>query len=233
MILRSVSTYHMPLSKKEIRPFNVELNSGYEYMQQSPPSINAVDQKETMQITARRGCMDDLWPSKPENFRSTIEHMMELTYDLACNILSLLEANACPHLQPGTLVKAHNLNDDGGQCMFRLIHYPPTSGDIIEEDNGLWRCGPHTDWGCLTLLFQRMGEEGLECRVNNNIQEGGDDNAKWIEVKPIEYIGDMLKRWSDSKLVSNMHRVRMPRIADDAKNRGTQLHSSYKPISQR
>lgn len=49
-----------------------------------------------MQQSARRGCMDDLWPSKPENFRSTIEHMMELTYDLACNILSLLEANACP-----------------------------------------------------------------------------------------------------------------------------------------
>ena len=30
-------------------------------------------------------------------------------------------------------------------------------------------------------------------------------------------VGDMLKRWSDCKLLSNMHRVRMPREIDECK----------------
>ena len=39
----------------------------------------------------------------------------------------------------------------------RLIHYPAS-----ENAAGSWRAGSHTDIGCLTLLFQRDGEEGLE-----------------------------------------------------------------------
>jgi isopenicillin N synthase-like dioxygenase len=39
----------------------------------------------------------------------------------------------------------------------RLIHYPRS-----EKAIGTWRAGSHTDIGCLTLLFQRDGEDGLE-----------------------------------------------------------------------
>lgn len=39
----------------------------------------------------------------------------------------------------------------------RLIHYP-----AAEDAAGTWRAGTHTDIGCLTLLFQRDGEDGLE-----------------------------------------------------------------------
>jgi isopenicillin N synthase-like dioxygenase len=39
----------------------------------------------------------------------------------------------------------------------RLIHYPAS-----ENAAGSWRAGSHTDIGCLTLLFQRDGEDGLE-----------------------------------------------------------------------
>jgi isopenicillin N synthase-like dioxygenase len=39
----------------------------------------------------------------------------------------------------------------------RLIHYP-SSGNAA----GTWRAGSYTDIGCLTLLFQRDGEDGLE-----------------------------------------------------------------------
>jgi isopenicillin N synthase-like dioxygenase len=44
-------------------------------------------------------------------------------------------------------------------CMsqLRLIHYPAS-----ENAAGTWRAGTHTDIGCLTLLFQRDGEDGLE-----------------------------------------------------------------------
>jgi len=39
----------------------------------------------------------------------------------------------------------------------RLIHYPASENAV-----GTWRAGSHTDIGCLTLLFQRDGEDGLE-----------------------------------------------------------------------
>jgi len=56
-----------------------------------------------------------------------------------------------------------------------------------------------------------MGEDGLECR-----HRGG----AWIEVPPVQggitvNVGDMLKRWSDEVLMSNMHRVRMPRTIEE------------------
>ena len=39
----------------------------------------------------------------------------------------------------------------------RLIHYMASENAV-----GTWRAGNHTDVGCLTLLFQRDGEDGLE-----------------------------------------------------------------------
>jgi isopenicillin N synthase-like dioxygenase len=39
----------------------------------------------------------------------------------------------------------------------RLLHYPAS-----DNAEGSWRAGVHTDIGCLTLLFQRDGEDGLE-----------------------------------------------------------------------
>ena len=212
----STDFFDQSTEEKGKYPFDTGLNSGYEYMKQSPPSTpNAVDQKESMQVTARQGCMENLWPNKPVNFRESVEHMMKSSHQLACTIMSLLESKACPHLKPGTLANSHNIWNKDGQCMLRLIRYPPTDETKLNNNN-LWRAGPHTDWGCITLLFQRMGEEGLECHANPQ----GD--AKCIEVPPVlngitVNVGDMLKRWSDCKLLSNMHRVRMPREIDECK----------------
>lgn len=200
-------------SEKNRYPFDRELNSGYEFMLQAPPSTDTVDQKESMQITAREGCMEKLWPESPDNFQSTARHVMCKAHGLACSILEMLEAKACPHLKEGTLVNSHHIWNEDSQCMLRLMHYPPVDEKLLTVNN-LWRAGPHTDWGCITLLFQRVGEEGLECRA------GPKGDNKWIEVPPVKdgitvNIGDMLKEWSDSSLLSNMHRVRMPRSVEE------------------
>lgn len=207
--------FALPLEEKKRYPFNVEGNSGFERMAQAPPSTNTVDQKESMQVTARRGCMDRLWPSEPDDFRGKVEHMTKQAHDLACRILSLLEPKACPHLKLGTLADSHNVWNDDGQCMLRLIHYPPVDPELLTNQNNLWRAGAHTDWGCITLLFQRPGEDGLECRADPR-----GDSPRWIPVPPVEggitvNVGDMLRVWSDERLMSNMHRVRMPRTEEE------------------
>jgi hypothetical protein len=69
------------------------------------------------------------------------------------------------------------------------------------------------DWDNLTLLFQRVGQAGLECCANPHDDSKQDKNKLWTPINPVENgiavnIGDMLARWSDHRVHSNLHRVR-------------------------
>ena len=213
----SAGFFAQPLEAKQAAsPFAAQLNSGYEYMTQVRPSTGTADQKESLQVTARAGAMEGRWPAEPEGFEAVTRGFAEACNGLVRRILTLLEAEACPHLEPGTLAAAHTLWGDDGQCTLRYLHYPPMEVEALErltsDGNVHWRAGPHTDWDCITLLFQRLGQAGLECSANPR------DASKpqgWASVPPAPggiavNIGDMLSRWSDGRVHSNLHRVRMP-----------------------
>ena len=80
-----------------------------------------------------------------------------------------------------------------------IIHYPPQLEDIGVEQFG---AAPHTDYGCLTLLWQdQVG--GLEVQT----REG-----EWVTAHPIENtlvvnVGDLLTRWTNERFKSTTHRV--------------------------
>lgn len=82
----------------------------------------------------------------------------------------------------------------------QLVYYPvSTAKDESEERFG---SAPHTDFGVLTLLLQDMNG-GLQVRN----REG-----EWVAATPIPgtlvcNIGDLLNRWSNETLSSNLHRV--------------------------
>lgn len=204
-------------AKREAAPFAAHLNSGYEYFSQVRPSTGTADQKESLQITARAGAMDGRWPTTPGGLQPAARALLDASHALASRILGLLEPLACPDLPPGTLAGSHKLWGDDGQCTLRMLHYPPTAPPEEARTDGppppqIWRAGPHTDWCCVTLLYQLPGSEGLECAANPRL---GEAHAGWLTVDPVEggiavNIGDMLARWSDGRLLSNLHRVRMP-----------------------
>jgi isopenicillin N synthase-like dioxygenase len=79
------------------------------------------------------------------------------------------------------------------------IYYPPQPPSLGREQFGV---APHTDYGCLTLLWQDdVG--GLE--VQNVAGE-------WLTAHPIPgtlvvNVGDLLARWTNDKFVSTPHRV--------------------------
>ena len=203
--------------KRQEMPFAAHLNSGYEFMSQVRPSTGTADQKESLQITARTGCMDGRWPTTPVALEPVARSLLDASHALASRILSLLEPRACPSVKPGTLAGSHRLWSDDGQCTLRLLHYPPTAPpDDQPTGPPLWRAGAHTDWCCVTLLYQLPGNEGLECAANPRV---GAAHTGWLTVDPLEgaiavNIGDMLSRWSDGRLLSNLHRVRMPTAAE-------------------
>jgi len=79
------------------------------------------------------------------------------------------------------------------------LHYPPQKGPISEARLG---AGAHTDFGCLTILWQDMAG-GLQ--VKNTA-------GRWIDALPVEgsfvvNIGDMMARWTNDLFTSTYHRV--------------------------
>ena len=228
----SATFFAQPIKDKQDQsPFAAHLNSGYEYMAQVRPSTGLADRKESLQITAREGCMDGRWPN--DSFQSTANSLMKAAHEVAGKILDLLEPQAVPHLmgeERGGLSKSHTLWANDGQCTLRFLHYPPApKEDIIRlREDGHWRAGAHTDWANVTLLFQRAEDKGLECCANPRVVSSAAESSttnnnkkeyQWAEVNPVEggiavNIGDMLARWSDGRLYSNLHRVRMPKDSE-------------------
>jgi isopenicillin N synthase-like dioxygenase len=82
----------------------------------------------------------------------------------------------------------------------QMVYYPPHPPMAETDQFGV---APHTDYGCITLLYQD-NSGGLQVR------ELGSNS--WIDATPIEgslvvNVGDLLARWSNDRFRSTLHRV--------------------------
>jgi len=91
----------------------------------------------------------------------------------------------------------------GNATTLRSIHYPPLSEEDIKP--GIIRCGEHSDYGTITILFQDdMG--GLEVKSVKD---------SWIPADPIPgailiNVGDLLENLTGGRYPATKHRVRIP-----------------------
>ena len=81
----------------------------------------------------------------------------------------------------------------------QLVYYPPHPPELGNDHFGV---APHTDFGCITLLWQD-NNGGLQ------VQNLAGD---WVNATPIEdtfvvNVGDLLGRWSNDRFRSTRHRV--------------------------
>lgn len=110
--------------------------------------------------------------------------------------------------------------DAASMTSMRMLHYP--SASKLDSDQTI-RAGAHTDYGSLTLLFQKRGEEGLELFEPYKEQW---KTVPYVESDVPEYksqgkaapivvnIADQLSFWTNQVLKSTLHRVVLPTDGD-------------------
>jgi isopenicillin N synthase-like dioxygenase len=209
------SFFALPDEVKGRYPWRRELNAGWESRSQVRPTTRGADQKESYQVT--RPHMDGLWPADGElpGFRTTLLDIERRAWRVAMDVLSCFADRL--GFDRHFFERAHDPEGEGYQSTVRLLHYFPMTGDAF--DGGQWRAGAHTDYDCLTLLFQRDGQTGLQLCPGEDARSG-----RWTSIDPDQRlitcnIGDMLMRWSDDQLRSTLHRVRGPEPGESAGSR--------------
>jgi isopenicillin N synthase-like dioxygenase len=197
--------FALPDGVKAQYPLQRALNSGWESKAQVRPSTGTHDQKESYQITLPH--MAPLWPTEDElpAFRAVMLAFEAQCWQVGMRVLSCFAEKL--GFARDFFTRAHDPSRPTYQSTLRLLHYFPSDPSV---PSGLWRAGAHTDFDCLTLLFQRAGQGGLQLCPGKEM-----DGQEWTSIEPADdiitcNIGDMLMRWSDDQLPSNFHRVRNP-----------------------
>lgn len=138
-------------------------------------------------------CAVNQWPAGHAGFRHAVNAYLDAASQTGRSILRgfarLLDA-------PADFFEPYY---DRPMARGQLIHYPAPAASVPQDQFGV---APHTDFGCITLLYQHT--PGLEVRARD---------GQWITVPPrpgtlVINIGDLLERWSNGSLPSTVHRVR-------------------------
>jgi isopenicillin N synthase-like dioxygenase len=203
----SAKLFELPREVKEATPLRKADNVGYEFSTQVRPSVGVPDQKESYQITRPR--MDGMWPAEEAlpGFRAFVLDFESRCWAVAMEVLSCFADKL--GFDRDFFAQAHDPSSEAYASTLRLIHYFALPEELRGRAD-MWRAGAHTDFDCLTLLFQREGQGGLQVCPGREA-----DAQEWTPVVPSDdaitcNIGDMLMRWSDDQLLSNFHRVRVP-----------------------
>lgn len=137
-------------------------------------------------------------PDVLENQRTLFKSFMQSSHGIITMILNQLNNHL--ELPPNTLTNLHRLQRNSGDQV-RMIKAPPQPMD----DRQL-TLGEHTDFGSVTVLFNRLG--GLQ------VLPPGKD-SEWCYVKPLPghaviNLGDAMAKFTNGLLRSNIHRVVSP-----------------------
>ena len=140
-------------------------NAGWESKAQVRPSTRTADQKESYQITRPR--MAGLWPSEQElpGFQQAALAFEAKCWQVGMQVLSCFADRL--GFDSDFFARAHAPDSPHYQSTLRMLHYFAQDGT---HTPGTWRAGAHTDFDCLTLLFQRPGQGGLQVLPGKEMQ---------------------------------------------------------------
>ncbi|XP_019750315.1 UPF0676 protein C1494.01-like [Hippocampus comes] len=168
------------------------------------------DLKEAFNLTSLHP--DIKWPSSEAapGFQETQMTFFHRCKELSLRILRVMALSL--DVDPDIFLNAHRLiGTEENYTTLRSSYYPPVNSEQAKE--GQLRCGEHSDWGSITLLFQNA--EGLQVRRRSR---------EFICVPSVPgtvlvNIADMMQRWTSDHFVSVPHRVLLPPAGDCSSTR--------------
>lgn len=213
----SAEVFALAPEAKAQYPLKPGTNAGWEYKAQVRPSTGTADQKESFQVTLPR--MAGLWPTGAEvpGFKATMLAFERMNWALAMTVLSCFADRL--GFAPDAFTEAHDPGLPEYQSTLRLIHYSGMEDALLFGDGGctsgrfplLAGRGAYrfrlpdpaapADRPGRAAALPRQGRQGPRHRLERRARVSGIVTCN---------IGDMLMRWSDDRLLSTLHRVRMP-----------------------
>lgn len=110
-------------------------------------------------------------------------------------------------VDPEVFLGAHqHIGNPKNSSTLRSLYYSPVDSDQVKENQ--LRCGEHSDYGSITLLFQN--NEGLQVRARS----GEFISVPCIPGTVLVNVADMMQRWTSDRFVSVLHRVCLPPTGD-------------------
>ncbi|KAI4631741.1 uncharacterized protein J4E87_002447 [Alternaria ethzedia] len=218
---QSARFFNQPDRVKSQVPFSPQHNAGWEKNAQIRPSTGAVDRKESYQMQFGEG-MNGRWLSDQTlpGFRAEALEFMHRVQAVSERLMRCFARGL--NFAEDYFVKAHDVSRPESQTVCRLLHYfetpqvPDPTGEVHH------RAGAHADWDFLTLLFQKVGQSGLEICPGREVSTSFGYGDAWTKVEPdadknaiVCNVGDLLMSWSDDRFKSTFHRVKAPCEPDD------------------
>ncbi|XP_074533445.1 uncharacterized protein LOC141796307 [Halichoeres trimaculatus] len=150
------------------------------------------------------------WPSVKSSQEESFQDI-HTSFFLRCKELSLRVLRVMAHcldVAPETFLEPHRNIGEAliNGTTLRSLYYPAVQSEHAKE--GQLRCGDHSDYGSITLLFQ--SSEGLEVRSRANEFVA----APCIPGGVLVNIADLMQRWTNDYFVSVRHRVLLPPPGD-------------------
>ncbi|KAL3472974.1 putative oxidoreductase [Aspergillus californicus] len=157
---------------------------------------------------------------------TTVGHFADLCTKTCNRILQLLALGL--EISPDFFTTRHDPSKGSTGCILRYLYYPSISAPATATYDHTVdvRAGAHSDYGSVTLLFQRPGQPGLEILTSEETwapvpvepgkqtstpETAAQDLSSPFPFPPILVnIGDLLSYWTDGLLKSTVHRVVFP-----------------------
>ncbi|XP_029951564.1 UPF0676 protein C1494.01-like [Salarias fasciatus] len=165
------------------------------------------DLKEAFDVSLLRP--DIKWPSSGalQDFQEVQCSFFQRCKELSLRVLRVIAIALDFH--PEVFLSTHRLiGTEENSTTLRSLFYPPVKSETVKE--GQLRCGEHSDYGSITLLFQNS--EGLQVCTRS----GEFISAPVIPGTVLINIADLMQRWTSDKLVSVVHRVLLPSVGDSS-----------------
>ncbi|XP_048827985.1 uncharacterized protein LOC125705782 isoform X24 [Brienomyrus brachyistius] len=192
----------IPLSRTSNTSNNGWIASETEKLNPSRPG----DLKEAFNITCLHP--DAGWSAEEvvPGFRQTIESFFMRCKDLSLRVLRVMALSL--DIDVDIFVNSHkSIGSNLNKSTLRILYYPPVRHEMVKERQ--LRCGEHSDYGSITLLFQ--DSKGV-LQVKSRSEEYVDAPA--IPGTVLINIADLMQRWTSDVFISAKHRVLLPPPGD-------------------